>query len=72
MPGDAEMVAAFAAELRPPLLGELFQNMVVEMRLAGELGSLLRVEDGIAAGLRRGREQFVNFEVVSFSQPFPR
>ena len=29
------------------------------MRLAGELGTLLRVEDGIAAELRRAREQFV-------------
>jgi hypothetical protein len=59
MPGDAEMVKAFAGDLRPPLLGELFQNMVGEMRLAGELGSLLRVEDGIAAGLSAAREQFV-------------
>ena len=59
MPGDAEMVKAFAGELRPPLLGELFQNMVGEMRLAGEMGSLLKVEEGIAAGLGRAREQFV-------------
>jgi hypothetical protein len=59
MPGDAEMVKAFAADLRPRLLGELFRNMVGEMRLAGELGALLRVEQGLAAGLGHAREQYV-------------
>ena len=33
--------------------------MIDESRLAGELGTLLRVEDGIAAELHRAREQFV-------------
>ncbi|MEJ7811070.1 MAG: DNA methyltransferase [Gemmatimonadaceae bacterium] len=59
MPGDAEMVEAFASRLDPPLLGDLFRKMVAEMRLAGELGTLLRVEEAIAGELRRAREQFV-------------
>lgn len=59
MPGDETMVESFAARLEPPLLGALFKKMVGEMRLAGELGTLLRVEDGIAVELRRAREQFV-------------
>ena len=59
MPGDAALVDEFAARLDPPLLRDLFRKMVGEMRLAGELGTLLRVEDGIAAELRRAREQFV-------------
>ena len=49
----------FAARLDPPLLRDLFRKMVAESRLAGELGTLLRVEDGIAAELHRAREQFV-------------
>ena len=59
MPGDAALVDEFAARLDPPLLRDLFKKMVGESRLAGELGTLLRVEDGIAAELRRAREQFV-------------
>jgi hypothetical protein len=59
MPGDFLLVDEFAARLDPPLLRDLFKKMVGESRLAGELGTLLRVEVGIAAELRRAREQFV-------------
>jgi hypothetical protein len=59
MPGHAVLVDEFAARLDPPLLRDLFKKMVGESRLAGELGTLLRVEDGIAGELGRAREQFV-------------
>lgn len=59
MPGDSALVDEFAARLDPPLLRDLFKKMVGENRLAGELGTLLRVEDGIAVELHRAREQFV-------------
>lgn len=59
MPGDAGLVDEFAARLDPPLLRDLFKKMVAESHLAGELGTLLRAEDGIAVELRRAREQFV-------------
>ncbi len=59
MPGDAALVEEFAARLDPPLLRDLFRKMVSEMRLAGELGTLIPVEEGIAAELRRAREQFM-------------
>jgi hypothetical protein len=59
MPGDAALVDEFARRLDPPLLRDLFKKMVGESHLAGELGALLRVEDGIAAELHRAREQFV-------------
>jgi hypothetical protein len=59
MPGDAALVEEFAARLDPPLLRGLFKKMIGECRLAGELGTLLRVEDGIAAELCQAREQFV-------------
>ena len=58
MPGDQEMVDEFASSLEPPLLRDLFRKMIGEMRLAGELGSLLRVERAIANELQRAREQF--------------
>ena len=59
MPGDVVLVDEFAARLDPPLLRDLFKKMVGESRLAGELGTLLRAEVGIAVELRRAREQFV-------------
>jgi hypothetical protein len=59
MLGDATLVDEFAERLDPPPLRGLFRKMVGESRLAGELGVLLRVEDGIAAELHLAREQFV-------------
>jgi hypothetical protein len=57
MPGDAVLIDEFAVRLDPPLLRDLFKGMVSESRLAGELGILLRTEDGIAADLRDARKQ---------------
>jgi len=65
IPGDAALVDEFAARLDPPLLRDLFKKMVDESRLAGELGTLLRVEDAISADLSRGREQFVKQRLTS-------
>lgn len=59
MPGDQSMVAEFAATLRPQVLGELFQRMVEEMRLAGELGSLLKIDRAIKSAVAKVQEQFV-------------
>lgn len=59
MPGDITLIAEFSARLEPPLLRDLFRKMVSEMRLAGELGTLIPVEEGIVAELHRAREQFV-------------
>lgn len=58
MPGDPALVEAFAASLEPPLLRDLFTRMVAEMELAGELGTLLRVEEAIASTLTKAREEF--------------
>jgi Eco57I restriction-modification methylase len=66
MPGDMAMVDAFAAGLEPPLLRDLFRKMVGEMRLAGDLGTLLRVEDAIATELTRAREQFIKQRETTF------
>ncbi|MEY9752616.1 BREX-1 system adenine-specific DNA-methyltransferase PglX [Bradyrhizobium yuanmingense] len=59
MLGDPMLLNEFAARLDPPLLRELFKKMARETNLAGELGTLLRLEDRIADELRRAREQFV-------------
>ena len=56
MPGDAELVDEFAASLKPAVLGDLFKKMVEEMKLAGELGSLLKIEESIAKAVKEAAE----------------
>ncbi len=58
MPGDESLVETFAARLDPPLLRDLFRKMVAAMRLAGELGTLLRVETALADDIRQAKQQF--------------
>lgn len=70
MPGDRSMVAEFASTLRPHVLGELFERMVEEMRLAGELGSLLRIEVALREVVTRARSQFVR-EDLARGRPQP-
>ena len=56
MPGSRELVEHFAGSLKPRVLGELFQRMIAEMRLAGELGSLLKIEQALDAAVERAAE----------------
>jgi hypothetical protein len=76
MPGDNSLVDEFAGRLDPPLLRDLFKKMVGESRQAGELGTLLRMENSIAGELRRAREQFVKHrQTTGFlpgMEPVPR
>ncbi len=58
MPGDVALVEEFAATLNPPLLGALFRKMVAEMRLAGELGTLLKIETLLADEIRKANAEF--------------
>jgi hypothetical protein len=60
MPGDAGMISEFADRLHPPLLGNLFRQMVASMSLAGELGTLLRPENALAGEIERARAEYVN------------
>ena len=61
MPGDSALVKEFAATLKPPLLGTLFESMVAAMKLSGELGSLLKIEEEIADAVRDARRQYVAY-----------
>ncbi len=53
MPGEADLVDEFAAQLQPAALGRLFRTLVERMRLAGELGSLLKVDAELAAAISK-------------------
>lgn len=53
MPGDAELRREFVATLDPGL-GKLVERIFDQMELAGEVGSLLRIEDDIRTAVREG------------------
>ena len=58
MPGDIKLVKEFAATLRPAIIGNLFEEIVSEMRLAGEMGPLLPIERKLAISIERARAAF--------------
>ncbi len=58
MPGDRAMLDEFTATLNPPLLGDLVRNVFDKMELAGEAGSLLKIEEEIREDIQKAREAF--------------
>jgi hypothetical protein len=72
MPGDQLLVHEFSTGLEPRVLGELFQQMVEAMQLAGELGSLLRIDRALESAVAEARRQFVaedQLQLPMFEQP---
>jgi len=55
MPGEKETLRNFTAQI--PVLGQLLELIFERMRLAGEAGSLLRIEDEIRAAVEAARSQ---------------
>jgi hypothetical protein len=58
MPGDASQLDAFAATLRPSVLGDLLRDVWRAMRSLGETGLLLRIDDEIRSIVRTARERW--------------
>lgn len=52
MPGEKELLDEFVAELQPRVLGQLVRVVFNKMKLAGEAGSLLRIEEEIREVVR--------------------
>jgi len=55
MPGEAPFLEEYAASLAPKVLGDLVKDIWKEMRLAGEAGSLLKIEERIEGEVKRAR-----------------
>lgn len=58
MPGEKEMLREFVADLHPNVLGQLVEVVFDKMRLAGEAGSLLRIEDELREAIAEARRQW--------------
>jgi len=57
MPGERELLAEFIAALEPPLIVQLVHQVFEKMTLAGEAGSLLKIEDALRDDIWRVRRQ---------------
>lgn len=60
MPGEQKMLDEFVAQLEPKLLGQLIQVVFDKMKLAGEAGSLLKIEEDIGEAVEKARDEYVN------------
>jgi hypothetical protein len=58
MPGELEMLDEFTARLEPPLLGQLVRVVFDKMRLAGEAGSLLKIEEELSGAISAARKEW--------------
>ncbi|OPY73252.1 MAG: N-6 DNA Methylase [Syntrophorhabdus sp. PtaU1.Bin002] len=60
MPGEEDMRREFTASLKPRVLGQIVDEVFEKMKLAGEAGSLLKIEeeikDAVAAAGKQWRE----------------
>src|SRR3984885_8986847 len=58
MPGDAKLLDEFAKTLSPAFMGNLFKEIVSEMRLAGEMGALLPIERKLSTSIQNAQVAF--------------
>lgn len=58
MPGDKELLREFTQDLKPRVLGQLVEVIFDKMQLAGEAGSLLKIEEEIEEAVAAAREEF--------------
>ncbi|GFH62753.1 MAG: BREX-1 system adenine-specific DNA-methyltransferase [Candidatus Desulfovibrio kirbyi] len=58
MPGEIDMLNEFVENLRPKLLGQLVKIIFEKMKLAGEAGSLLKIEEEIKTAVDDARQQY--------------
>lgn len=59
MPGEDYMLKEFVGQLEPKLLGQLVEVVFDKMKLAGEAGSLLKIEEEIRDALAEAKKQWV-------------
>lgn len=58
MPGEADMLEEFTEQLQPKVLGQLVKIIFEKMKLAGEAGSLLKIEEEIKDAVNTANEAY--------------
>ena len=59
MPGEEDMRREFIEALRPKVLGQLVEVVFDKMKLAGEAGSLLKIEEEIRDAVAEAKKQWL-------------
>jgi hypothetical protein len=59
MPGEEQMLKDFVAQLEPKLLGQVVEVVFDKMKLAGEAGSLLKIEEEIRDTVASAKRQWI-------------
>lgn len=57
MPGEAELLDEFCQDLNPPLIRQLVKAIFEKTKLAGEVGSLLKVEEELEEIIHAAKQQ---------------
>ena len=58
MPGESKMLREFVNQVEPAILGQLVEVVFDKMKLAGEAGSLLKIEDEIRGAISEAKRQY--------------
>lgn len=59
MPGEESMLKEFVGQLEPKVLGQVVEVVFEKMKLVGEAGSLLKIEEEIRDAVAEARKQWV-------------
>jgi hypothetical protein len=70
MPGEEQMLTDFSGQLEPRLLGQLVKVVFDKMKLAGEAGSLLKIEEEIRDAVSQARKQWLDGPIAIQSRLF--
>ncbi|MCY2963633.1 MAG: BREX-1 system adenine-specific DNA-methyltransferase PglX, partial [Planctomycetota bacterium] len=58
MPGEEQMLKEFVGQLEPKVLGQVVEVVFDKMKLAGEAGSLLKIEEEIRDAILEAKRQY--------------
>jgi hypothetical protein len=59
MPGEGQILKEFVGQLEPKLLGQVVEVVFDKMKLAGEAGTLLKIEEEIRGAVAEAKKQWV-------------
>jgi len=71
MPGEADLLKEFMATLQPQVLGQLVEIVFQKMKLSGEAGSLLKIEEEIKDAIAEARKQWLEGPKIEQAVLFP-
>ena len=57
MPGEKNLLKEFTSQIQPRVLGQLVEEIFEKMQLAGEAGTLLKIEEEIQSAIEEAKSQ---------------